>query len=295
MPPKQKNIEKFSGYRLLACFAHPDDEAFPVGGTLAMYSGLGASISLITTTSGQLGEIRQDGIATTETLGEVRSEELRQSAKALGINRVSILNYKDSGMAGWDANKDPEAFINANPDVVRSQLVTEIRTFKPHVMLTFEPTGLYGHPDHIAICKQATDAFYYSSDRSYCPSTAELDLPPWEVSKMIYCARPLGYRKIWYDQLTASGIDMPEPSEEQLCHGTPLDEIDFVEDVRGLLDQKIKSILCHQTQTGPHWPYRNAPKNIIESILGYEHYIQIHPLVEESNQNNKGVFTGIQI
>ena len=83
-------LTDFSNYRLLACFAHPDDEAFPVGGTLAMYSSLGASIALITTTSGQLGEIRQDGIATKDTLGNVRSAELRESAQALGINRLNI-------------------------------------------------------------------------------------------------------------------------------------------------------------------------------------------------------------
>ncbi|MQG86231.1 MAG: hypothetical protein FI693_03260 [SAR202 cluster bacterium] len=289
-------ITDFSNYRLLACFAHPDDEAFPVGGTLAMYSSLGASIALITTTSGQLGEIRQDGIATKDTLGNVRSAELRESAQALGINRLNILTYKDSGMAGWDANKDPDAFINANPSIIRSQLVKEIRTFKPHVLLTFEPTGLYGHPDHIAISQQSTDAFHYSGEATYEPDPDQ-PIAPWKVSKLIYCARPLGYRKEWYDKLTAHGIEMPVPSDEQLTHGTPANEIDFVQDVRAHLEQKIRSILCHKTQTGPNWPYRNAPKNVIESILGYEHYIQVHPKLTETdlNQNEIGIFNGIQI
>tara|TARA_A100001037_G_scaffold306707_1_gene354338 strand:+ start:2364 stop:3254 length:891 start_codon:yes stop_codon:yes gene_type:complete len=289
-------ITNFSNYRLLACFAHPDDEAFPVGGTLAMYSNLGASIALITTTSGQLGEIRQDGLATKDTLGNVRSTELRNSAQELGINRLHILDYKDSGMAGWDANKDPDAYINADPSIIRSQLVKEIRSFKPHVLLTFEPTGLYGHPDHIAISQQATDAFHYSGKSSYQPDSNQ-PIAPWKVNKLIYCARPLGYRKKWYDKLTSHGIDMPVPSDEQLTHGTPSNEIDFVQDVRNYLDRKISSILCHKTQTGPNWPYRNAPKNVIESILGYEHYIQVHPKLTESDrkQNGIGVFNGIQI
>ena len=290
------NIKDFSGYRLLACFAHPDDEAFPVGGTLAMYSSLGASIALITTTSGQLGEIRQDGIATKDTLGSVRSSELRESAHVLGIDRLNILSYKDSGMAGWDANKDPDAFINANPDTVRSQLVTEIRAFKPHVILTFEPTGLYGHPDHIAISQQTTDAFHYSNKKSYEPDPYH-PTAPWEVSKLIYCARPLGYRKEWYEQLSESGVEMPEPSPEQLTHGTPPEEIDFIQDVSDYLDQKIRSILCHKTQTGPNWPYRNAPEKVLKSILGFEHYMQIYPKLASRNQRQEplGIFNGVEI
>jgi N-acetyl-1-D-myo-inositol-2-amino-2-deoxy-alpha-D-glucopyranoside deacetylase len=288
------NNVNLKNFRVLACFAHPDDEAFPVGGTLSLYSSQGADIALLTTTSGQLGEIREEGIATEANLGEIRRQELRNSCSTLGINRLTILEYKDSGMDGWEANSHPEAFINAKPSVVQSQLVQEIRFFKPHILLTFEPTGLYGHPDHISISNHVTKAFHKSSNKEYVVTKDGADLPIWKVSKLLHCARPLGYRKLWYDMLKANNIDMPEPSPEQLTHGTPVGEIDFQINIKSALDTKIKSILCHRTQTGPNWPYKNAPQTVKENILGIEHYIQVIPKLPPGSIKPSHFYDGIK-
>ena len=127
------------GLRLLACFAHPDDEAFPVGGVLAQNVAEGRHVRLVTTTLGEEGDIRQEGAATRETLGEVRRIELSCAVQALRLESHVLLEYRDSGMAGWEANNHPRAYIKAPEDEVVERFVREIREFRPQVVLTFEP------------------------------------------------------------------------------------------------------------------------------------------------------------
>ena len=159
-----------TGHRLLACFAHPDDEAFPVGGALAAHAARGVQIRLITATRGEEGEIRQAGSATRDTLGAVRRVELARAARILGLQDHVVLHYRDSGMAGTPPNEHPQAFVNAVAEVVIERLVEEIRRFRPQVVLTFDPAGLYGHPDHIAIHEYTKEAFQRASDPKPIPS-----------------------------------------------------------------------------------------------------------------------------
>ena len=161
-----------TNYRLLACFAHPDDEAFPVGGVLAAHVHRGVDVRLITTTLGEEGEIRQEGSATRETLGHIRRVELSCAVRALGLNSNDVWGYRDSGMAGWASNDDPRAFIKASAEEVVERLTLEMRRFRPQVVLTFGPDGLYGHPDHIAICNHATESFHLAGRPDAFPPPA---------------------------------------------------------------------------------------------------------------------------
>ena len=131
---------------MLACFAHPDDEAFPVGGALAAHTRRGVDVRLITATLGEEGEIRQEGSATRETLGQIREVELSCAVQALRLNSNDVWGYRDSGMQGWESNRHPKAFINADASVVVERLVLEMRRFRPQVVLSFGPDGLYGTP-----------------------------------------------------------------------------------------------------------------------------------------------------
>ena len=176
-----------SGFRLLACFAHPDDEAFPVGGVLALNASRGVSVRLVTATLGEEGEIRQVGSATRETIGQVRREELARSARTLGLDEPVVLNYRDSGMVGTPPNQHPDAFVNADAQIVVEQLVRQIRSFRPQVVLTFEPGGLYGHPDHIAICRHTTEAFHQANDSSVFPQHLARPAPGCGQSKPAHC------------------------------------------------------------------------------------------------------------
>ena len=134
------------GPRLLACFAHPDDEAFPVGGALAAHAARGVTVGLVTATLGEEGEIRQQGLASRESLGEVRRGELARSAKTLGIAEPVVLDYRDSGMAGTPSNQHPGAYINVPDEAVVERLVEQIRIFRPQVVLTFEPGRIVRSP-----------------------------------------------------------------------------------------------------------------------------------------------------
>ena len=167
------------GQRLLALFAHPDDEAFPVGGALAAHAARGVKIHLLTATSGEEGEIRQEGAATRETLGSIRRVELSCAVQALGLAGHRVLGYRDSGMAGTEPNNYHNAYINVPDEEMVEQLVEEIRSFRPQVVLTFEPGGLYGHPDHIAISRQATEAVRRSGDANVFPNQLTNGVEPY--------------------------------------------------------------------------------------------------------------------
>ena len=176
--------------RLLACFAHPDDEAFPVGGALAAHTRRGVDVRLLTTTLGEEGEIRQEGSATRETLGEIRRVELSCAVRALRLGSNDVWGYRDSGMQGWEANEHPRAFINASADEVVERLVLEMRRFRPQVVLSFGPDGLYGHPDHIAISNHATTAFHLSADSSAFPEQLSGDMEPYQPQAVVLQCPP---------------------------------------------------------------------------------------------------------
>ncbi len=282
-----------SDLRLLACFAHPDDEAFPVGGLLARSVAEGRRVRLVTTTLGEEGEIRQEGSATKETLGEIRRIELSCAVRALGLESHELLEYRDSGMAGWDANNHPKAYINAPDDVVVGRLVQEIREFRPQVILTFEPGGLYGHPDHIAISKHATQAFDLASDPEAFPEQLKNGLQPHTPQRLFYSARPKGFRLEWAEKLRAAGEDWPLPTPDQLVHGNPPEEIHLTLDLSEHIETKMACIICHRTQVAPSWPYHRVPREIAEWVIGREYYIRARPEVSAGETVPEDIFDSI--
>ena len=279
-------------YRLLACFAHPDDEAFPVGGALAAHTRRGVDVRLITTTLGEEGEIRQEGSATRETLGHIREVELSCAVRALRLNSNDVWGYRDSGMQGWESNQHPKAFINAPADTVVERLVQEIRRYRPQVVLSFGPDGLYGHPDHIAISDHTTAAFHLAADPSAYP---EEGLEPYQPQRLFYSVRPQGFRRQWAEALRGEGIDWPWPSPEQELQGVPEDEVHLELDVSGDgdMEAKIACILCHRTQVAPDWPYHRVPRHVTARILGREFYVRAHPPVPSGETVSADLFAGI--
>ena len=281
------------GLRLLACFAHPDDEAFPVGGVLASNVADGRRVRLITTTLGEEGDIRQEGSATKETLGNVRRIELSCAVQALRLESNELYGYRDSGMVGWEANNHPQAFINAPEDEVVERLVREIRMFRPQVILTFEPGGLYGHPDHISISKHTTTAFDLASNPSAFPNQLAEGLETHTPQRLFYSARPKGFRLEWATKLRAAGIDFPMPGPEQLAHGTPPEDIHLELDVSDHLETKMACIICHRTQVAPDWPYHRVPREIAAWVLGRVFYIRARADVPDSEIVPDDFFDGI--
>ncbi len=132
--------------RLLGVFAHPDDETFCAGGTLAAYTERGAEAMVLSATRGQAGQIRDAAQATRRTLAQVREQELRAACAALGVEHVACLDYTDGTL------EDQE-------DRLRAEVLRLIQRFRPDVVVTFGDDGAYGHPDHVAISRVTTDAF----------------------------------------------------------------------------------------------------------------------------------------
>ena len=148
MPDKSQVL---AGLSVLAAFAHPDDEGFGCGGILAMLAARGARATLVCATNGDVGEISDPALATPETLAQVRQEELRRAMAVTGVEDLRFLGYRDSGMPGTADNNHPNSLNQAEPSRVVGQLVFIIREMRPEVVITQDPTGVYGHPDHLAV------------------------------------------------------------------------------------------------------------------------------------------------
>ncbi|MGA9350479.1 MAG: PIG-L deacetylase family protein [Anaerolineae bacterium] len=128
---------------LLAIFAHPDDESFTVGGTLARYAAEGVEVSLLCATRGEAGI---EGIGS-EEVARVREQELQAACAVLGVREVRFLSYHDGELA------------QADPAEVMVRMMRAMRELRPQVVITFGPDGISGHPDHVAVSRLATAAF----------------------------------------------------------------------------------------------------------------------------------------
>src|SRR5512138_1137478 len=154
---------------ILAVLAHPDDESFGTGGTLALYSQKGYDTYYVCATRGEVGTVDEEHLAGFKDTAELRTDELNRAAKILGLKGVFFLGYRDSGMPGMEENKHPDAQINHSIDEVAGKVVKYIRELKPAVVLTFDPIGGYKHPDHIHIHNATVLAFEKADDASFHP------------------------------------------------------------------------------------------------------------------------------
>lgn len=255
---------------LLAVFAHPDDESFGTGGVLARYASEGARVVLVCATRGEAGEISDPALATRITLGAVREQELRSAAKMLGISEVVFLGYRDSGMAGTAENSDPRAFVNAGADEVVSQLVGIIRRERPGAIVTFEPHGGYGHPDHIMIHHATTAAVQAAAAPTYVPGLGE----PWRTPRLFWTVIPRSSLLKMRDLLAAQGEDTSAFDRmAESGAGWPDDAIDLTIDVSAFAQAKWESLNSHQTQFGEDNAFRRATEAMMEELLNREFFV----------------------
>ena len=154
---------------LLAVLAHPDDETFGIGGTLALYAQKGYDVYYLCATRGEAGTVDEQHLRGFSSTAEMRTDELMRAAKYLGLKGVFFLGYRDSGMPGTEENKHPDAQINHSIDEVAGRVVKYIRELKPDLVLTHDPIGGYKHPDHIHIHKATKLAFEKADDASFHP------------------------------------------------------------------------------------------------------------------------------
>jgi LmbE family N-acetylglucosaminyl deacetylase len=178
------------GYRLLIAFAHPDDESFGMGGAIAYYVRHGAEVSLICSTNGDVGTVAAEHLNGYTSVSELRLAELQCAAGELGLKEVIAFGYRDSGMMGSPDNNNPDCLWQADEDGVTGRIVREIRRIRPQVVVTFDPFGGYGHPDHIVMHRATTRAVDAAGNPAQYPEHLAEGLDVYRPARLYYTAFP---------------------------------------------------------------------------------------------------------
>ncbi len=185
----------YHGARILISLAHPDDESFGMGGAIARYVNEGAEVYLICSTNGDVGTVEEKYLDEYDSIAELRLAELACASEALGFKEVFTLGYRDSGMPGTPDNEHPRALVAAPPGEVTEQIVRVIRQVRPQVVVTFDPFGGYGHPDHIRMYEATTRAFHEASDPGEYPDHLAEGLASYQPQRLYYQAFPRAWLK----------------------------------------------------------------------------------------------------
>jgi LmbE family N-acetylglucosaminyl deacetylase len=261
--------------KLMAIFAHPDDEG-AISGTLRKYADAGVELTLVCATRGEVGEISDPSLATPETLGQVREGELMTAADVLGIRQVRLLDWRDSGMHGTPENEDARAFVQADPQVVIGQIVALIREIQPDIVITFEPFGWYGHPDHIFAGTCATQAYPLAADPDSYPAAG----PAFQPQRLYHAVIPFSKFAEVIQEAVAAGyiesFDRPAGLPEEDLKQTEA-QVTHVIDVADRFEIKQLARDAHRTQFSPAHPFNKIPKALLIKSSGQEHFIQVHP------------------
>ncbi len=265
---------------ILAVLAHPDDETFGLGGTLALYGRKGYKTYYVCATRGEVGTVDEEYMRGFSSTAEMRTDELMRAAKHLGLTDVFFLNYRDSGMPGTEENKHPDAQINHSIDEVAGRVVGYIRELKPEVVITFDPIGGYKHPDHIHIHKATKLAFENADDASFHPEAGA----PFKPRALYYQVFSRGMLKLAVRLMPLFGKDPTKFGRNGDINLLELAEVNFPIhvrlDIRPVRDIKRKASAQHASQGGAQ--VRRGWMAIITKILGEsEEYMRAYPPVAD--------------
>jgi len=284
---------------LLAVLAHPDDESFGMGGTLALYASRGVDVHLVCATRGEVGGV--DNLKGFTSIAELREAELRCAAGILGLKGVHFLDYRDSGMDGSPDNQHPNALAAQPLDEVAAKVVHYIREIHPQVVLTFDPIGGYRHPDHIAIHKATVRAFEQAVNSDFAPNSR----PPFQPQRLYFHTIPHGFLKTVVRLLRLFGKDAHKWGKNGDIDLAAIAEVDFPTnariDIRSVLEKKEKAGACHASQGGGRTPALAAGAsvggNLAGSILrlfsGQENFMRAYPPIETGEKVERDLFASV--
>jgi N-acetyl-1-D-myo-inositol-2-amino-2-deoxy-alpha-D-glucopyranoside deacetylase len=265
--------------RLLLVHAHPDDETINNGATMAHYAKLGYGVTLITSTAGEEGEVLVDHLAhvashAEDTLGHVREKELAKAMRLLGVSDHRFLgghgHFRDSGMMGTEPNNRPDCYWQADLLDAATLLVEVIREVKPHVLVTYDDFGGYGHPDHIKAHRVAMYAYQLASVATFKPELGAA----WQIQKVYWNASPKGPMRQAIAQLKAQGVS--NEFTEMDIDAMPF----FVEDevvttrisAPAFAKVKTEALAAHLTQVDLTQGHFAAMIEYSGDAFGIEHY-----------------------
>jgi LmbE family N-acetylglucosaminyl deacetylase len=275
---------------LLGLFAHPDDEQL-MSGAFAQYALEGVRTGLICATRGECGEIADPALATQETLGAVREAELRAASAVIGVKYLYFLDYRDSGMIGTPENDDDRCFLRSKEEEALGRIVKIVRSFKPTVMVTFDPTGGYGHPDHLTIHKLATLAFGAAADPNLYPEAGE----PWQAERIFYVGFPRSTLRRIGEFVEANEVETAFRGVDVEKMGMPDELISNMLDVSDWVAIKERSMSQHRTQLNPNSPLAKMPPEAIREWRSREYYQLVEGVPLPGGEAARGdLFAGLR-
>jgi mycothiol S-conjugate amidase len=264
---------------------------------MARYSDEGARVALICATGGEEGEIlnprmEQPGIL--ERMAEVREAELRTACDLLGVHDVYMLGYRDSGMPGTESNKHPDAFCNVDPEVAIGRLVEIIRKERPHVILGYDESRGYEHPDHVKVHEWGNAAFTAAGDPDRYPEAGE----PWQPAKLYHFATFTKRRfQILNDAAVERGLEPPYAGWLENWDKLGFDEPEITTqiDVADFIEMRSKALLAHATQIDPDSFWFAVPDEIQREVYPWEDYTLVAVASGERATPEDDLFAGIEI
>jgi N-acetyl-1-D-myo-inositol-2-amino-2-deoxy-alpha-D-glucopyranoside deacetylase len=286
--------------RLLLVHAHPDDETLTTGGTIARYAADGADVHVLTCTLGEEGEVIGNEWAhlvadAADQLGGFRIGELASALSHLGAGRPRFLlgagRFRDSGMAGTASAANPRAFVNADRASVTAAIVAVIREVRPHVVVTYDPDGGYGHPDHIQAHRIVTAAVEAAGTEQFPEAGV-----PWEVAKLYWTVTEATALESGLCRIgdVPDGWRLPEPGE---LPSVPDADVTTVIDVRGVFEAKRAALSAHATQVtvAPSGTEYALSNDIAQPILTEEHFVLVRGALGDTGPDGRerDLFAGV--
>jgi len=279
-------------HTLLAVLAHPDDESFGMGGTLALYSQRGVQTHLICATRGEAGEVDPQYLEGFDSISARRESELRCAAGILGLAGVYFLDYRDSGMTGSADNRHPQALAAQPVDAVAAKVAHLIRQIQPQVVVTFDPIGGYKHPDHIAIHKATVLAFQLAGDPSFAS-----ELPPYQPQKLYFHTISKNFLRISVTVLRLLGKDPRHFGRNgDIDLQAIVREGNFPThariDCQAVAEAKNAAAACHASQLGGALPRRGLIARLSRRASYTESFMRAVPPVT-GRVREKDLFEGV--
>jgi LmbE family N-acetylglucosaminyl deacetylase len=286
---KSPEKAKKANPKLLAVLAHPDDESFGIGGTLALYARQGCQVYLVCATRGEAGTVSPEFLKGYDSIAQLRETELRCAAQKLGLAQVYFLGYRDSGMPGSADNENPDAQVNHPLDEVAGRVVKYIREIKPDVVVTFDPIGGYRHPDHIHIHQATNLAFEKSDDPSFHPESGA----PFKPSALFYTVFPHRLLRIVTRLMPLVGADPRRWGRNKDIDLKALADYEFPThvkiNIRPVSQIKAAAGACHASQGGVGM--RQGLMGVVTRLAGeYENYMLAYPSVNGRRRVHRDLF-----
>lgn len=288
-----------TGRRLLIAYAHPDDESFGSAGTIAHYVSQGVKVYLICATNGDVGTVDPKFMRDYRSISELRLAELDCAAHTLGLAEVFTFGYRDSGMRGSPDNQHPDSLETADLNEVTGRVVEVIRKVRPQVVVTFDPFGGYGHPDHIKIHRATVEAFHAAADLDHFPEQIAQGLDPYQPARLYFSTFRRGLIRLLVPILPLFGMDPARMGRNQdfnLYEFARMDSpIHARIETRPYQEIANRARLCHASQLGG----LGGSSGLLDRVAGWffgrdETFTRAYPPLDGRRAREHDLFMGVE-